>query len=52
MRDHLDEVLADERHVVLRDGVHASAYHAEVLGFRPTEPVTVAAGAPPGPFDR
>ena len=49
---HLPDVLADDRHVVLRDGVHASAHHAEVLGFRPTEPVTVAAGAAPPAPDR
>jgi NAD(P)-dependent dehydrogenase (short-subunit alcohol dehydrogenase family) len=47
VRDHLAEVLADERHVVLRDGLHASAHHAEVLGFRPTSPLIVLAGASP-----
>jgi len=45
--EHLADVLADDRHVVLRDGVHASAHHAEVLGFRPTEPITVSAGRAP-----
>ena len=47
--NHLNDVLADTGHLVLRDGVHASAYHAEVLGFEATEPITVSAGeAPPG----
>jgi NAD(P)-dependent dehydrogenase (short-subunit alcohol dehydrogenase family) len=45
--DHLNDVLADTNQVVLRDGVHASAHHAEVLGFEATEPITVAAGAGP-----
>jgi NAD(P)-dependent dehydrogenase (short-subunit alcohol dehydrogenase family) len=49
VRDHLADVLADDRHVVLRDGVHASAHHAEVLGFRPSTPLTVLAGAAPVP---
>jgi NAD(P)-dependent dehydrogenase (short-subunit alcohol dehydrogenase family) len=45
--EHLDELMADDRLEVLRDGVHASAHHADVLGFAPTEPITVAAGRGP-----
>jgi hypothetical protein len=44
---HLGDVLADERLAVLRDGVQASAHHAAVLGFRPTQPITVVAGSGP-----
>ena len=45
VRDHFSEVMQQTAHVVLRDGVHATTYNAEVLGFTATEPVTVAAGA-------
>ncbi|MEO5838846.1 MAG: SDR family NAD(P)-dependent oxidoreductase [Acidimicrobiales bacterium] len=45
VRDHFAAVMHDDEHVVMRDGVHAVAYNAEVLGFRATEPVTIAAGA-------
>ncbi|MEO8695259.1 MAG: SDR family NAD(P)-dependent oxidoreductase [Acidimicrobiales bacterium] len=45
VRDHFAEVMSESEHVVMRDGVHAVAYNAEVLGFRATEPVTIAAGA-------
>jgi NAD(P)-dependent dehydrogenase (short-subunit alcohol dehydrogenase family) len=41
---NFDAVMADHGTVVLRDGVHASAHNAAVLGFDPTEPVTVTAG--------
>lgn len=44
---HLGDVIADDRYEVLRDGVHASAHHAETLGFRPSEPITVVAGGAP-----
>ena len=42
---HLDRVIADPRIEVLSDGAAASQYHANLLGFRPTRPVSVAAGA-------
>ena len=42
---HLGEVLADGRLEVLADGVQASAHHAALLGFQPTQPITIAAGA-------
>jgi NAD(P)-dependent dehydrogenase (short-subunit alcohol dehydrogenase family) len=45
VRDHFAEVMHETNHVVMRDGVHAVAYNAEVLGFTATEPVAVAAGA-------
>jgi len=45
VRDHFAEVMHENEHVIMRDGVHAIAYNAEVLGFRATEPVTIAAGA-------
>jgi NAD(P)-dependent dehydrogenase (short-subunit alcohol dehydrogenase family) len=41
---HFDEVMSERDMVVIRDGVHASAYNAEVLGFVATEPVSVTAG--------
>ena len=44
---HIDDALAADRLEVLRDGAHASAHHAAVLGFAPTEPITVAAGSGP-----
>jgi hypothetical protein len=40
-------MLADDRLEVLRDGAHASAHHANVLGFVPTVPIAVAAGNGP-----
>jgi NAD(P)-dependent dehydrogenase (short-subunit alcohol dehydrogenase family) len=45
VRDHLAEVLQQSEYVVMRDGVQATAYNAEVLGFTATEPVSVVAGA-------
>ena len=45
--DHLSDVMRDTDAVVLRDGVHATAYNAEVLGFVANEPVSVVAGAAP-----
>ena len=45
VRDHFAEVMHENGHVVMRDGVHAIAFNSEVLGFRATEPVTIAAGA-------
>ncbi len=45
MRDNFADVMRENEHVVMRDGVHATAFNAEVLGFRATEPVTIAAGA-------
>ena len=45
VRDHFADVMHENEHVVMRDGVHATAFNAEVLGFRATEPVTIAAGA-------
>ena len=44
---HLDDVVTDDRIELLRDGAHASAHHATVLGFEPSEPITVAAGSGP-----
>jgi NAD(P)-dependent dehydrogenase (short-subunit alcohol dehydrogenase family) len=40
-------VMRDTNAVVLRDGVHASAYNAEMLGFTANEPIAVVAGAVP-----
>jgi len=45
VREHFAEVMNETAHVVMRDGVHATAFNAEVLGFRATEPIAVAAGA-------
>jgi NAD(P)-dependent dehydrogenase (short-subunit alcohol dehydrogenase family) len=45
VRDHFADIMRESEPVVLRDGVHATAYNAEVLGFRATGPVTIAAGA-------
>jgi len=45
VRDHFADIMRDSESVVMRDGAHAVAYNAEVLGFRATEPVTIAAGA-------
>ena len=42
---HFDDVMSERDTVVVRDGVHASAFNAEVLGFVATEPVSVVAGA-------
>ena len=45
--EHL-AAITDASHIeVITDGVHASAYHAELLGFEPTSPVTVIAGSTP-----
>ena len=41
---NLARVMDDTDAVVLRDGVQASTYNAEVLGFIANEPVTVVAG--------
>jgi NAD(P)-dependent dehydrogenase (short-subunit alcohol dehydrogenase family) len=43
-RDHLHEVLQQTDYVVMSDGVQATAYNAEILGFTATEPVSVVAG--------
>ena len=41
--------ILDQSHLVrIEDGVHASAHHAEILGFGPTTPVVVTAGRSPG----
>ncbi len=45
--EHLADLTDNAGHVLIRDGVHASAHHAEILGFQPQEPVTVAAGRAP-----
>jgi NAD(P)-dependent dehydrogenase (short-subunit alcohol dehydrogenase family) len=45
VREHFAEVMNETAHVVMRDGVQATAFNAEVLGFRATEPIAVAAGA-------
>ncbi|HUP71471.1 MAG TPA: SDR family NAD(P)-dependent oxidoreductase [Acidimicrobiales bacterium] len=45
VRDNFAGVMRETDHVVMRDGVHAVAYNAEVLGFTATEPVAIAAGA-------
>ena len=47
VRDQLAAVMLETDSVIISNGVHASAYNAEVLGFRPTEPVAVVAGAAP-----
>ena len=47
--ENLSAVMRDTDAVVLRDGVHASAYHAELLGFTPDEPIAVVAGSVPAP---
>jgi NAD(P)-dependent dehydrogenase (short-subunit alcohol dehydrogenase family) len=47
--EHLVDVIDDAGHVLIRDGVQASAHHAEILGFQPQEPITVAAGSAPAP---
>jgi len=44
VRDRLREVMQQTDYVVMSDGVQATAHNAEVLGFAPTEPVTVVAG--------
>ena len=44
--ENLAAVMRDTDAVVLRDGVHASAYNAEVLGFTAHEPIAVVAGSP------
>jgi hypothetical protein len=47
---NLDTITDGSRVEVITDGVHASAYHAELLGFKPTGPIVVTAGgAPAGP---
>jgi NAD(P)-dependent dehydrogenase (short-subunit alcohol dehydrogenase family) len=47
---NLETITDDSRVEVITDGVHASAYHAELLGFKPTGPIVVTAGgAPAGP---
>jgi NAD(P)-dependent dehydrogenase (short-subunit alcohol dehydrogenase family) len=41
--------ILDQSHLVrIEDGVHASAHHAETLGFSPTAAVVVTAGRSPG----
>jgi NAD(P)-dependent dehydrogenase (short-subunit alcohol dehydrogenase family) len=45
--DHMSSILDETRLTVITDGVHASAHHAEVLGFRATSPIAVAAGKVP-----
>jgi NAD(P)-dependent dehydrogenase (short-subunit alcohol dehydrogenase family) len=44
---NFDKILDESEQVVIRDGVQASAHHAESLGFRPTTPVVVVAGRSP-----
>ena len=41
VRENFADVMRETDHVVMRDGVHATAYNAEVLGFAATEPVAV-----------
>lgn len=41
--EHLSTVIDASQIQVITDGVHASAHHAELLGFEPTHPITVAA---------
>ena len=45
--EHLPTITDDSHIEVITDGVKASAYHAELLGFEPTRPVTVIAGSTP-----
>jgi hypothetical protein len=44
VRDQLADVMKGTNYVIMSDGVQATAYNAEVLGFTATEPVTVVAG--------
>jgi len=45
--EHLSTI-TDASHIeVIIDGVHASAHHAQLLGFVPTSPITVIAGSSP-----
>jgi hypothetical protein len=37
VRDNFADVMRETEHVVMRDGAHAVAYNAEVLGFTVTE---------------
>jgi NAD(P)-dependent dehydrogenase (short-subunit alcohol dehydrogenase family) len=48
---HLAHVMAEGDPVELRDGIDASALAADVLGFTPTQPITVSAGGPPASTD-
>jgi NAD(P)-dependent dehydrogenase (short-subunit alcohol dehydrogenase family) len=45
--EHLAHIVAEGDPVVLRDGLEASALAASVLGFTPSEPISVSAGGPP-----
>jgi hypothetical protein len=44
---NLDTITDDSQVEVITDGVHASAHHAELLGFKPTGPIVVTAGGAP-----
>ena len=41
VRDNFADVMRETEHVVLRDGAHAVAFNAEVLGFTATEPFAI-----------
>jgi NAD(P)-dependent dehydrogenase (short-subunit alcohol dehydrogenase family) len=45
---NLGGIVDESTQVLIRDGVHASAHHAEILGFSPATPVVVSAGPSPG----
>jgi NAD(P)-dependent dehydrogenase (short-subunit alcohol dehydrogenase family) len=45
--NNLNTITDDSQVEVITDGVHASAHHAELLGFKPTSPIVVTAGRTP-----